>query len=278
MKCKIMNLSRSTYYYNQKDKEKADQELRDKIEKIIVEFEGYGYRRITKQLHRDGLKVNHKKVIRVMHKYSLFIKKRKKHTVTTTDSNHDHKIYPNLTQNLKITGTNQLWVSDITYIRLADEFIYLAIILDAYSRKVIGYSISKNIDTKLTLCALQMAINQRKPKSGCIHHSDRGVQYAAGDYIKLLKKHKFAISMSRKGNPYDNAKAESFMKTLKSECVYLSEYESYYDAVGKIFTFIKDVYNKKRLHSSVGYLPPDEFEQNIRKGGLEHISNLFKNI
>lgn len=278
MKCKAMNLSRSTFYYQNSDKESSDLKMKLKIENIIVKFEGYGYRRITKQLHRDGIKVNHKKVLRIMRKYSLLCKNRKKFIVSTTDSNHNYKVYPNLTKDLKLTHINQLWVSDITYIRLANEFIYLAVILDAFSRKVVGYSISKKIDTNLTVAALQMAINKRKIKSNCIHHSDRGVQYASDGYIKLLNAHNFDISMSRKGNPYDNAKAESFMKTIKTECVYLSEYESYYDAISKIFTFIKDVYNKKRLHSSIGYLPPDEFEKKNRNIGLEHISNIFKNI
>ena len=176
------------------------------------------------------------------------------------NSNHPYPIYPNLTRGLILTRLNELWVADITYIRILAGFVYLAVILDAFSRKAIGWAISKNIDRALTIEALKMAIEQRKPAAGCIHHSDRGVQYAAHEYVDDLKVHKFVISMSGKGNPYDNAKAESFMKTLKTEEVYLSDYRSLQDVLENVPAFLRDVYNAKRLHSSIGYLPPNEFE------------------
>lgn len=279
MKCEKIELSRSSYYYHPKDRESADLKWKAKIESVIDEFDGYGYRRITKELQRNGEQINHKKVLRIMNKYDLTVQQRKRFRISTTDSNHNLKVYPNLAKGMTLTDINQLWVSDITYIRLRDEFIYLAIVLDAFSRRVIGYAISRKIDSDLTLAAIKMAIQSRSDIAGCIHHSDRGVQYACGQYVDLLKSYKLEISMSRKGNPYDNAKAESFMKTIKMESVYLSEYDSYYDAASQIFKFIHDVYNKKRLHSSLGYLPPNEFEQKLgTKKGLVHISNIFKNI
>ena len=185
---------------------------------------------------------------------------RKKRWITTTNSNHDCTIYPNLIKDLAIRAINQVWVADITYIHILTCFVYLATILDAYSRKAIGYALSRHIDTNLTLNALRMAIEERQPHQGCIHHSDRGVQYASCEYVKELTFYGFQISMSRKGNPYDNAYAESFIKTLKSEEVHLWEYRTMEDVQKRIPYFIEDVYNQKRLHSSLGYRPPCEFE------------------
>lgn len=266
-----MSLSRSTYYY-QTQKARSDDEIRIEIEQIIEEFPKYGYRRITKQLQRNGHHINHKRVQRIMQENRLQCKI-KRAFKSTTDSNHDYPKYPNLIRELIVTQLNQLWVADITYIRFLNGFVYLAVILDAFSRKVIGYALSRFIDRKLTLAALKMAIANRRPPKGCIHHSDQGVQYSVTEYIQLLRENQFQISMSRKGNPYDNAFAESFMKTIKTEEVYVSEYESYGDIVRNVFHFIEAVYNKKRLHSSIGYLPPNEFEQQVnRKEGLSHIS------
>ena len=256
-----MNLSRSSFYYRPKTQECSpeDRDLEKRIEEITEEFTKYGYRKVTKQLHDDGILVNHKKVHRIMREKGLLVKKRRRF-VKTTDSNHPYPVYPNLIKSLSVTAMNQVWVADITYIRIATAFVYLAVILDLYSRKVIGYAISRQIDTNLSLAALRMAVRNRTPQPGVIHYSDRGVQYAAHDYIDELKSHQFQISMSRKGNPYDNAFAESFMKTIKTEEVYLWEYQTLEDVLTRIPYFIEDVYNQKRLHASLGYMPPNKFE------------------
>ncbi len=258
-----MSLPRSSYYHTPKKqplwKQKQDADLRDRIEQIICEFPGYGYRRVTKQLRREGCLVNHKKVLRIMRESSLLCAVKRSYK-RTTNSQHPYPRYPNLVKNLIVTALNQVWVADITYIRILTTFVYLAVILDSFSRKVVGYALSKSLDTTLTLSALKMALVERKPPEGCIHHSDQGVQYAASDYVKELKQHSFKISMARTGNPYENAKAESFFKTLKHEEVYLWDYRTLDDVAKRVPYFIEEVYNKKRLHSSIGYIPPDEFE------------------
>ncbi len=258
----MLNMARSSYYYDgawniQRHKEDAD--LRDRIEEIVVEHPRYGYRRITAHLRRDGTIVNHKRIQRVMREAGLICKVTKK-WVTTTDSNHRYPIYPNLLKEVEVTGVNQAWVSDITYIRILTAFVYLAVILDVFSRKVIGWAISLRIDTELTRAALRMALQNRRPSEGCIHHSDRGVQYAAHEYVDDLRVAGLRISMSRKGNPYDNAQVESFIKTLKSEEVYLWDYKTFEDVKRRIPYFIEEVYNEKRLHSALGYYPPNEYE------------------
>jgi transposase InsO family protein len=259
----MINLNRSTYYYHPHppalEQLKRENDLRDRIEIIALEFPGYGYRRITKQLHREKIKVNHKHVLRIMRESSLLVLT-KRHWINTTNSQHGFPRYPNLTKALILTAPNQLWVADITYIRIYAGFVYLAVILDAFSRKVVGYQLGQNLDTQLTLGALQMALTQRQSAPGLIHHSDQGVQYAAADYVTVLQQHQCQISMARRGNPYDNAKAESFIKTLKQEEVYLWEYQTYADVLKRIPFFIEKVYNQKRLHSALGYLPPNEFE------------------
>ena len=254
-----MQLSRRSYYYKPKNKS-LNEALEARIGDICLEFPRYGYRRVTRQLHREGWIVNHKKIARIMRGKGWSCRPLKKKWVNTTNSNHSFTIYPNLIKNLGISSINQVWVADITYIRILTSFVYLAVILDVFSRKAIGYVVSRNIDTNLTLQALRMAIHNRNPAPGCIHHSDRGVQYASYDYVKELTFHKLHISMSRKGNPYDNAYAESFIKTLKSEEVQLWEYRTIEDVQKRIPYFIEDVYNQKRLHSSLGYVPPCEFE------------------
>ena len=256
----MLNLPRSSYYYKRKAITPDHHELIKRIEEIIEEFPGYGYRRVTRQLHREHILVNHKKILRIMRERSL-TRKRKRRFIQTTNSNHKCKIYPNLLKNLSITALNQVWVADITYIRITTTFVYLAVILDLFSRKAIGYCISRNLDTAFCLSALNMALKNRNPPKGVIHHSDRGVQYASRDYVDMLRSHQFVISMSRKGNPFDNATAESFMKTLKTEEVYLWEYQTLADAQKRLPYFIEQVYNQKRLHSSLDYRPPDEFEQ-----------------
>lgn len=236
-----------------------DTALRDAIEAIVLECAGYGYRRVTAQLHRDGWKVNHKHVLRVMREHALLCELQRRWT-PTTDSRHSLQTYPNLLGGQALTHANQAWVADITYIRLPTTFVYLACVLDAWSRRCIGWQLSRTIDTQLTLAALNHAIEARHPEAGLIHHSDRGVQYASATYVERLESIGALVSMSAKGNPYDNAKAESFFKTLKREEVYLNEYETYTDAEGNLANFIDAVYNEKRLHSSLGYLPPVEYE------------------
>lgn len=260
-----MSLPRSSYYCKPTESD-ADEALSARIEQIAEEYEKYGYRRMTAQLHREGIGVNHKKVSRIMREKGLKAKHTRRY-VKTTDSNHPYPVFPNLIKGLQVTAINQVWVADITYIRILTAFVYLAVILDLCSRKAIGYAISRNIDTALSLEALRMAIQIRNPPDGVIHHSDQGVQYAAHDYIDVLREHKFQISMSRRGNPYDNAAAESFMKTLKAEEVYLWEYRIFDDVLKRIPYFIDQVYNQKRLHSSLGYRPPNEFET-ILQGGI----------
>ncbi len=234
---------------------------------IAAEFPAYGYRRITKALQREGHKANHKRVLNIMHQNSLQPKKKKKY-VCTTNSNHNNPIHPNLTKDKAVDGLNQVWPADITYIFFGNnETAYLATILDKFSRRCIGWSLSRNIDTQLCANALTMALQTRQGTNiaGVIHHSDRGAQYTSHEYTELLEKNGIQISMSRKGNPYDNAHAESFFKTIKYEEVYMNEYNSFNDAYENIEHFIEKVYNQKRLHSAIGYQPPAEFEKKILK-------------
>jgi transposase InsO family protein len=258
----MIELPRSTYYYRPRSREKKlkqDTDLRDRIEQIVLDFPGYGYRRVTKELHRQGYQVNHKRVLRLMQQAGLLCRKKKRFTVTT-DSRHPFRTYPNLVKDFQLTGINQVWIADITYIRLLYEFVYLAAILDAFSRKVIGWALGRTLGSELTLAALKAALKVRKPPAGCIHHSDRGVQYACDEYVKVLKEAHFQLSMGRKGNPYDNAMMESFFKTLKQEEVYIYEYRNFQEAGERIGYFLEIVYNQKRLHSALGYLPPAEYE------------------
>jgi transposase InsO family protein len=230
------------------------------MESICLEFPRYGYRRVTRQLQREGWRVNHKKVLRLMRENDLLCRVQRRWT-RTTDSDHPYRVYPNLLRDLQISRLNQVWLADITYIRILTGFVYLAAVLDAYSRKVVGHAISSWIDTALTLRALRMAIERRHPEPGCIHHSDQGVQYASHEYVQELKQHGFRISMSRRGNVYDNAMMESFIKTLKCEEVYLWDYRTLADVESGLPYFIEEVYNRKRLHSALGYRPPNEFEK-----------------
>jgi putative transposase len=257
--CAMLAVSRSWYYAARLGQEDDETALREAIERIVLDFPGYGYRRVTKALARDGWLVNHKRVLRVMREESLLCQL-KRRWVTTTDSAHGLATFPNLLRQVTVARLNQIWVADITYIRLPHGFVYLAAILDAYSRKVIGWALSRWIDTNLTLQALDHALATRSPLPGLIHHSDRGVQYASSAYVARLADQGILGSMSGRGNPYDNAKAESFFKTLKREEVYLKDYRDIADAERQLARFIDDVYNQKRLHSALGYCPPAEFE------------------
>lgn len=274
--CRAVGIRTSTYYYRPKrDPEqcaKEDADVRDAIERVQAEFPFYGYRRVHEHLElRDGITVNEKKVRRIMRKYGLKALIWRGFKVKTTDSNHVHGYSPNLLKGKTVGGLNQVWISDITYIRIYSGFVYLAAILDLFSRKVIGWSISKRIDAELCLAALRMAIAERGPCPGLIHHSDRGVQYSCGEYRALLEKHRILASMSAKGYCWDNAFMESWFKTLKAEEVYLTEYRTIDDVLENVPTFIEDVYNDKRLHSSLGYLSPVEFEDLFRRGELEKL-------
>lgn len=266
----LLGISKSGYYKHQDpdpkniDKVLEDIEIYLLIQDIIIEFSGYGYRRVTYELWKRGYFPNHKRVYRIMKEKNLLCK-RKKFKPKTTDSNHSFPKYPNLIIDLETTGPDQVWVSDITYIRLKSEFIYLAGILDLHTRRCIGWALSRNVDTNLTLSALYNAFETRKGRdlTGLIHHSDQGVQYAAHSYVECLRDHGILVSMSSTGNAYENAHAESFWKTLKYEEVYMNEYDTFEDALENIARFIEKVYNEKRMHSSLGYKSPIEFEKGV---------------
>jgi transposase InsO family protein len=263
--CAAAQVSRASYYrFVGSEVQDQDMELRNAIQKIALSRPSYGYRRVQAELRRRGRQVNHKRVRRLMREDNLLCVRRRSF-VRTTDSRHGFTVYPNLAREMVLTDLNQLWVADITYIRLRAEFVYLAVILDAYSRRVIGWELSNSLSAELALGALRMALKDRRFAPGLVHHSDRGVQYASGDYTELLRAHKVQISMSRRGNPYDNAQAESFMKTLKYEEVYRSDYRDQRDVRSGVGHFLEKVYNQKRLHSALGYLPPAEFERSLVK-------------
>lgn len=263
--CELTLVSRAGFYRWQQAQpvEDEDMDLREEMQRIALEWPCYGWRRIQEELGNRGWKVNHKKVKRLMREDNLLCLRKKKFVVTT-DSKHMLPVYPNLAKDLELTGINQLWVADITYIRLEVEFVYLAVILDAYSRRVIGWELDRTLEDELTIAALRKALQERAPEPGLMHHSDRGVQYASKDYTELLSQHDIQISMSRKGNPYDNAKCESFMKTLKYEQVYRQEYRDLKEARAFIAQFIDKIYNQKRLHSALGYRSPAKFEEALR--------------
>jgi putative transposase len=261
--CTTADLDRSGYY---RWKERASRqpdpetmELRSRIQQIALDYPFYGYRRITAELQRRGQAVNRKRVLRLMRQDNLLCL-RKKPFVKTTDSNHALPVYPNLAADLEVSDINQLWVADLTYIRLQAEFVYLAVILDAHSRRVVGWALGRTLEAELAISALEMALRLRQPAPGMVHHSDRGVQYASHAYTGILNERGIRISMSARGNPYDNAQAESFMKTLKYEEVYRNDYRDFEDVFASLGGFIEKVYNEKRLHSALGYRPPVEFE------------------
>jgi len=266
--CQLARVSRPGFYRSLQEQMpvEEDMEVRSAIQTIALEHRRrYGYRRITRELRRRGMLVNHKRVARILREDGL-LGLQPRAFVVTTDSRHDLEVYLNLASRMKLTGMNQLWVADITYIRLRAEFVYLAVILDAYSRKVVGWALERTLAARLPIAALEHALAERQPPPGLVHHSDRGVQYASGDYVRILRKHQMIPSMSRPANPYDNASCESFMKTLKREEIYANQYQDLDHLRANVEEFIEQYYNRCRLHSALGYLPPEEFEQAAQTG------------
>jgi putative transposase len=263
--CQFAQVSRAGFYRRWREKQPQEEEMavRSEIQRIALEHRRrYGYPRITRELRRRGLQVNHKRVLRIMREDNLLALRSRKF-VRTTASHHSEKVYLNLARHLELTGVNQLWVADITYIRLRSEFVYLAVILDAFSRKVVGWALGRSLTSQLTIAALERAIAERQPPPGLVHHSDRGLQYASEDYVRILQQHHMIASMSRPGNPYDNAQCESFLKTLKQEEIYVSDYLDLEDLRTHIAVFIEQYYNRCRLHSALNYHSPEEFEQEL---------------
>jgi transposase InsO family protein len=263
--CRLGQVSRAGFYRHWRERApRAEQtELRAEIQQIaLAHRRNYGYRRVTAELRARGWNVNHKRIERLMAEDHLLAVRRRAF-VRTTDSGHDLRVYLNLAAAMELSGIDQLWVADITYLRLAEQFLFLAVVLDAYSRKVVGWSLDERIDSGLTIAALRQAIDAREPKPGLVHHSDRGVQYASNAYVDLLGAHGLVPSMSRAGNPYDNARCESFMKTLKQEEIYTRRYRDRADLEAHIEQFIERDYNRRRLHSALGYRTPEQFERSL---------------
>jgi putative transposase len=263
--CQLAQVSRAGFYRSLQEQTPVEEEMevRSAIQQIAMQHRRrYGYRRISAELRRRGMLVNHKRVARIMREDNL-LAVQPRQFVVTTDSNHKLEIYLNLARRMKLTGIDQLWVADITYIRLRAEFVYLAVILDGFSRKVVGWALERRITSQLAIAALQQAIAERRPPPGLVHHSDRGIQYASGEYVAVLNKHQMIPSMSRPANPYDNASCESFMKTLKREEIYASRYENLEHLRTNVAIFIEQYYNQQRLHSALGYRSPEEFEQRV---------------
>lgn len=268
--CRLTGVSRAGFYRHWQKVAPNEEEIavRHQIQLLFIEHRGhYGSPRITRVLKNQGMVINHKRVERLMREDNLLAVRKRKFVLATTDSNHDLPVYLNLAARMEVTGINQVWVADITYIRLRDQFVFLAVVIDVYSRRVVGRALSEKIDTQLTLAALQQAIETRQPEPGVVHHSDQGIQYASRDYVEKLDAHGIIPSMSRPGNPYDNAFCESFMKTLKKEEVYCSEYKDLADLTIHIEAFIDQYYNQQRLHSALGYLSPAAFEATAQPAG-----------
>jgi len=261
--CQLVAVNRRGFYRSLQERHPAEEEteVRSVIQQIALEHRRrYGYRRITAELRRRGMQVNHKRVVRIMRADNLLALQPKRFKVTT-NSNHKFEVYLNLAARMKLTGINQLWVADITYIRLKTEFVYLAVILDGFSRKVVGWALDHTLAIRLTIGALEQAIERRQPGPGLVHHSDRGLQYARGEYMAILEKHHMIPSMSRPANPFDNASCESFIKTLKREEIYAHKYDNLEHLRANIEEFIEEYYNRQRLHSALGYRSPEEFER-----------------
>lgn len=259
--CAAARVSRAGYYryFDEHAPRQAETELRDRIQRVALENRCYGYRRVAAALRLQGVLVNHKRVLRVLRQDNL-LSLRKRKFVVTTDSSGARLVYPNLVAERALTAPNQVWVADITYVRLLEEFVFLAVVLDAFSRRVLGWELGQSLQTSLAVAALNRALAERPVPAGIIHHSDQGVQYASEDYLERLAEFGFQPSMSRRGAPWENGRAESFIKTLKAEEVSLKQYRDLEQARRSIGHFLEDVYNQRRLHSALGYLPPAQFE------------------
>ncbi len=263
--CQLGRVSRAGFYrhWQQREPDGEEMELRARVQQIVVAHRrNYGYRRVSRELRERGWVVNHKRVARIMAEDNLLCIRRRRF-VLTTDSKHDLRVYVNLAARIELSGIDQLWVADLTYIRLREQFLYRAVILDAFSRRVMGWGLGDSLDTTLALAALRQAIQLRRPAPGLVHHSDRGIQYASKQYVALLLKHHIAPSMSRAGNPYDNAKCESFMKTLKQKEIHTREYCDRADLEAHIAHFLEQYYNRQRLHSALNYRSPEQFERSL---------------
>jgi len=268
--CQLTTVSRRSFYRSLQERHPVEEEMevRSAIQEIALEHRRrYGYRRITAELHRRGMPINHKRVVRMMREDNLLAMQPKRFVVTT-NSDHKLEIYLNLAARMKLTGVNQLWVADITYIRLKAEFVYLAVILDGFSRKVVGWELDRTLAARLTIAALEQAIEKRGPEPGLVHHSDRGFQYACAEYIAILETYRMVSSMSRPANPYDNASCESFIQTLKREEIYANKYDNLEQLRSNIEEFVEEYYNRQRLHSALGYRSPEEFEQPTDRSNL----------
>jgi putative transposase len=260
--CELGKVSRAGFYraWQGWEPRAEEMEVQSRIQRIVLAHRGnYGYRRVSWELKNQGLAVNHKRVLRIMQQDNLLAVRRRKF-ILTTDARHDLPVYLNLAARMELSGIDQLWVADLTYIRLQEEFLYLAVVLDAFSRRVVGWALDDSLHAPLAIAALRQAIAERKPAPGLVHHSDRGIQYASQEYIALLREHGIAPSMSRTGNPYDNAKCESFIKTLKQEEIYTRDYRDRTDLKKNIGRFLEQYYNRQRLHSALGYRSPETFE------------------
>jgi putative transposase len=269
--CALAQLSRATYYrdWGEHEPRQEEVEFRDRLQRLCLEHPHYGTRRIQAALRDEGQIVNRKRLQRLMREDNLLVFRRRRYVVTT-NSRHTYAVYQNLARDFTPTATNQLWVADITYIRLRESFVYLAVILDAFSRRVIGWELGETLEAELCRRALRRALDGRVIQPGILHHSDRGIQYCSNSYVQDLHDHNFVISMSRAGNPYDNALAESFMRTMKCEEVYLAKYRDLADARERISHFLDDYYNRRRLHSALGYRSPADYERQVgQPGGQE---------
>jgi putative transposase len=263
--CYLAGVSRAGYYrwWEEQEPDQAEMELRMSIQQIaLAHHRRYGYRRVTEDLHRRGMMINHKRVSRIMREDNLLAIRYRKF-ILTTDSQHQETVYVNLAARMQVTGINQLWVADITYIRLRVEFVFLAVVIDRFSRKAIGWALDRTLGARVALTALRQAVAVRQPPPGVVHHSDQGIQYACRDYVEELKRHAMVPSMSRPANPYDNAVCESFMKTLKQEEIYCNQYRDYEELAAHLEEFIGNYYNRRRLHSALGYRTPEEFERDV---------------